>query len=112
MDFRRDREEGQEHGGAGMVGRNGQGGRSGDEWDGVVVPSMGGTRARSIGGRSGRFDGFVDVLTAAYVSRDVRMNEAGMNRGGSVPQGRAVLCWIDRVASVRLGLWVGCPTEA
>ena len=47
MDIRRDREEGQKHGGAGMVGGNDQGGRGRDERDGVVVSSMGGTRARS-----------------------------------------------------------------
>ena len=74
MDIRRDREEGQKHGGAGMVGGNDQGGRSGDEWDGVVVSTVGGTRARTIRASSGRFDGFVDILTVACMSRDVRTN--------------------------------------
>jgi hypothetical protein len=40
----------------------------------MVVSSMGGTRARTIGGSSGRFDRFVDILTVAYMSRDVRTN--------------------------------------
>lgn len=80
MDIRRDREERQRHGGVGMVRRNDQGGRSRDEWDGVVILSIGGTRARSIRGSCGRFDGFVDILTAAYVSREVGMNKLGMNR--------------------------------
>jgi hypothetical protein len=40
MDIRRDREEGQRHGGVGMVGGNDQGVRSGDEWDGVVIPTL------------------------------------------------------------------------
>ena len=65
MDIRRDREEGQKHGGAGMVGGNDQGGRGRDERDGVVVSSMGGTRARTVGGSSGRFDRVVEILTVA-----------------------------------------------
>jgi hypothetical protein len=65
MDIRRDREEGQKHRGAGMVRSNSQGGRSGDEWDGIVIPSMGGKRARRIKGSSGQFDRFVDILTVA-----------------------------------------------
>jgi hypothetical protein len=79
MDIRRDREEGQKHGGAGMVGGNSQGGRSGDEWDGVVIPSMGETRAKRIGGSSGQFNGFVDILTVAQVRREVRLNKPRMN---------------------------------
>jgi hypothetical protein len=48
-----------------MVRSNSQGGRSGDEWDGIVIPSMGGKRARRIKGSSGQFDRFVDILTVA-----------------------------------------------
>jgi hypothetical protein len=86
MDIRRDREEGEKHGGAGMVGRNNQGRRGRDERDGVVVSSMGGTRARTIGGSSGRFDGFVDILTVACMSRDVRTN-----RPRSVPSAGSIV---------------------
>jgi len=57
-----------------MVRRNNQGGRSRDERDGVVISLMGGTRVRTIGGSSGRFDRFVDILIVAYMSRDVRTN--------------------------------------
>jgi hypothetical protein len=74
IDIRRDREEGEKHRGTGMVRRNNQGRRGRDERDGVVISLIGGTRARTIGGSSGRFDGFVDILTVACMSRDVRTN--------------------------------------
>jgi hypothetical protein len=53
VDVRRDREERGKHGGAGMVGRNDQGGGGGDERDGMVVLSMGrtGGRVDSQGGK-------------------------------------------------------------
>ena len=73
MDIRRDREEGQKHGGAGMVGGNDQGGRGRDERDGVVVSSMGGKRARSVTGRkTAGFDGFMDILREACMHTNRR----------------------------------------
>jgi hypothetical protein len=91
VDIRQDREEGEKHRGAGIVGRNNQGGRGRDKRDGMVVLLIGGTRARTIGGSSGRFDRFVDILTVACISRDVRTN-----RLRSVLRARAVSCCIDR----------------
>jgi hypothetical protein len=91
VDIRRDREEGEKHRGVGIVRRNNQGGRGRDERDGIVVSLIGGTRARTIGGSSGRFDRFVDILTVACISRDVRTN-----RLRSVPRARAVSYCIDR----------------
>jgi hypothetical protein len=40
----------------------------------MVVSLIGRTRARTIRGSSGWFDGFVDILTVACISRDVRTN--------------------------------------
>jgi hypothetical protein len=57
-----------------MVRRNNQEGQGRDKRDGIVVSLIGGTRARTIGGSSGRFDRFVDILTVVYMSRDVRTN--------------------------------------
>jgi hypothetical protein len=91
VDIRRDREEGEKHGGVGIVRRNNQGGRGRDKRDSMVVSSIGGTRARTIGESSGRFDRFVDILTVACMSRDVRTN-----RPRSVPRARAVSCCINR----------------
>jgi hypothetical protein len=69
-----------------MVRRNNQGRRGRDKRDGVVVSLIGGTRARTIGGSSGRFDGFVDILTVACMSRDVRTN-----RSRSVPSAGSIV---------------------
>lgn len=80
IDIRRDREEGQKHRGVGIVGGNGQGRQSRDEWDSVVILSIGRRRARRIRGSSSQFDGFVDILTVAYVSRNVKMNKPRINR--------------------------------
>jgi hypothetical protein len=57
-----------------MVRCNNQGRRGRDKRDSVVVLLIGGTRARTIGGSSGWFDRFVDILTVACMSRDVRTN--------------------------------------
>jgi hypothetical protein len=67
VDIRRDREGGQKHGGAGVVGQDDQGGWGRDERDGVVVLSVGGARRRSISGSAEQLDGFVEILTKAYV---------------------------------------------
>jgi hypothetical protein len=74
VDIRRDREEEEKHRGVGIVRRNNQGGQGRDEQDSIVVSLIGRTRARTIRGSSGWFDGFVDILTVACISRDVRTN--------------------------------------
>jgi hypothetical protein len=57
----------------------------------MVVLLIGGTRARTIGGSSGWFDRFVDILTVVCISRDVRTNRLRL-----VLRARVVSCCIDR----------------
>jgi hypothetical protein len=91
VDIRRDQEEEEKHRGVGIVRRNNQGGRGRDKRDSMVVSSIGGTRARTIGGSSGWFNRFVDILTVAYMSRDVRTNRPRL-----VLRAQVVSCYIDR----------------
>jgi hypothetical protein len=67
VDIRRDREGGQKHRGAGVVRQDDQGGRGRDKQDSIVILLVGGARRRSISGSAEQLDGFIEVLTKAYV---------------------------------------------
>jgi hypothetical protein len=50
-----------------VVRQDDQGGQGRDERDGVVVLLIGRARRRSISGSAKQLDGFVEVLTKAYI---------------------------------------------